>query len=802
MAQARIPCSVRVAILAAGMSAGFHSAEAAVAKKVIKVRAGARNLVKPDRWTPWQAGFHREGNMLVCDNGGDPRVQRGASQTVVLNQTRPDPIVATAWSKAENVGGGPDSDYSLYLDLEYMDGTPLWGQTASFSVGTHDWQRREVRVLPVKPVRSVTVNLLLRRHTGKAWFRGATLSQLTTPAGAVLFDGVPVERPTGAGEVPAAGGFQLRDVAADSDLVTFEKGTALGVRLHTRAYDRNGAHFVEGTLTDTTHADRALSLYYVVPVPGTGWRWLEDPRREQPCKPGRDYVTASRFPVGANGRLSRYPFAAIARNHQGMAIGIDLDRAAFFRVGFAGTNELFVAYDVGLTPEKKEARFRLCTFRFDPAWGFRSALQEFYRLYPDYFRCRTPEQGLWMPFARISKVQGWEDFGFKFKEGTNETGWDDAHDILTFRYTEPMTWWMRMDKKIPRTLRAAWAEAQRLAAKGDEHAQALLTSGFQDAAGQVPARLRDTPWCNGAVWSMNSMPGIPGEVTDFNVKWNARLAERLYGPNRKADLDGEYVDSSEGYVTDVLDYRRDHFAAARTPLTFALGTRKPAVFRGLIAYEYVRALEHAMRTRGKWMMANATPIRLCWLAPWLDVMGSETNWNPGGTWRPMSDADLLYRRALCGPKPFCFLMNTDFSKFSHQLVEKYMKRTLAYGMFPGFFSADASTGHYFTRPELYNRDRDLFKRYVPLCKRVAEAGWRPLTEARSSDPRVHVERFGDDYLTVFNDSTTHRKVTLTLTKAAPRLCRELVSGRTVPCTGRRFTWELAGEDVAVFDLTP
>ena len=38
-----------------------------------------------------------------------------------------------------------------------------------------------------------------------------------------------------------------------------------------------------------------------------------------------------------------------------------------------------------------------------------------------------------------------------------------------------------------------------------------------------------------------------------------------------------------------------------------------------------------------------------------------------------------------------------------------MKRSLAYGMFPGYFSADASTGHYFKRPELYNRDRPLFK---------------------------------------------------------------------------------------------
>ena len=100
----------------------------------------------------------------------------------------------------------------------------------------------------------------------------------------------------------------------------------------------------------------------------------------------------------------------------------------------------------------------------------------------------------------------------------------------------------------------------------------------------------------------------------------------------------------------------------------------------------------------------------------------------------MSDAEMLYRRAMCKGKPYCFLMNTRFEEFSHELVEKYMKRCLAYGMFPGFFSAQCLGRDTISRgPELYNRDRPLFKRYVPLCKRVAEAGWEPITRARSDD---------------------------------------------------------------------
>ncbi len=172
----------------------------------------------------------------------------------------------------------------------------------------------------------------------------------------------------------------------------------------------------------------------------------------------------------------------------------------------------------------------------------------------------------------------------------------------------------------------------------------------------------------------------------------------------------------------------------------------------------------------------------------------------GEAWRPMSDADLIYRRAMCKGKPYCFLMNTRFEDFSHELVEKYMKRCLAYGMFPGFFSHNASQGQYFTRPELYNRDRPLFKKYVPLCKLVAEAGWEPVTQARSDNEHVYVECFGDRYFTVFNDSPQRRTATITLENRPATPSRELVSGRAVPWHDGQTTLALEGEDVAVIEV--
>jgi hypothetical protein len=765
-------------------------------KAILKTQSAGPNLLRADAWRGFDQGFVLESGIFVCDNAGNPEARRGASQTLQLNQKVPSPIIASAWSKAEAVSGGANADYALYLDLVYMDGTPLWGQTSAFAVGTHDWQRREVVVVPEKPVRSVTVHLLLRGHAGKASFRDAELHVPETPSGACVFDGVAVRM-----EAAAKEGFQIRDVQSGSDFVHIER-EAMGIQLQLHKTTQSDVDFWDVELRDTTGKDRAITLVYAVPVTPRGLQWWDTPRQGDPVEIPREYCHAARFSAGC-GRLSRYPLAAVTSAEKGLALGVDLDKAAFYRIACnSASGELFIAWDIGLTPEKPAAQLRFCKYSFAPQSGFRAALSRYYELFPEAFRVRIPQQGQWMPFAKISTLKDWQDFGFRFKEGNDETAWDDAHGILTFRYTEPMTWWMTMPKDMPRTMEAALAEAKRQAdAKKDTSAQALFTSGYHDESGQIPARLLDTPWCNGAVWSTNAMPGIAGDVTEFKLKWNAALREELYGKNRRGDLDGEYVDSSEGYVTDEMDFRRDHFAAAETPLCFSNETHRVGIFRGLIAYEYVRTMAGDVHAMNKFMMANATPSQLCWLAPYLDVLGTETDWNPQNHWNPMSDSELLYRRAICKGKPYCFLMNSRFEDFSATLVEKYMKRALAYGMFPGFFSHNASEGHYFTRPELFERDRPLFKKYVPLCKLVAEAGWEPITHATSDDQKVYVERFGKQYLTVFNDSDKAKTVSVRLDSRPAAPARELLSGRVVEWTGNSAAFTLAAEDVAVIELS-
>ena len=744
-----------------------------------------------NRFSPYGEGYTEEEGLFLCDNGDDTSVTRGVVQTVILDQTKPVPLYASGESLAENVDGGIESWYSLYLDLTFTDGSHQWGESVPFTCGSHDWERKGLYIFPAKPIQRLSFYGLFRSHSGKAVFRNLSLQELVGDANKSLFDALPLDSmiPLEEGRIT----FQLRDAGDDSpfyrigDQTTADGRvvTACGVDCIFNWEECHEGDFYRAELTNKTGEDKALTFLCSYPIRREKMFWLENglPAQEYvEIEPGMEYFSGSSWLVGMNGRLSRWPFAAIVadsgeQSEEGILLGVDPDYPAFYRLFYnEPAGELVLAYDLALTKENPSAELRFFRAPFAASDGFAGVLSAYYRFFPNHFLCRTRSQGNWMPFAEISTVPGWEDFGFMFKEGDNETAWDDEHGIITFRYTEPMTWWMSLPKGDPHTIDSGVEKAKQLAEAGDKSAQAFLTSGHKDTEGRFCGRVLDTPWCDGIVWSMNDLPGLEKivqegkipysdryPVSGFGIKWNQKLADARYGLPRddsaRTDfvptlgLDGEYIDSSEGYVTDVCDYDRNHFAAATRPLVFDR-QHKPAIFRGLIAYEYARAMAEDVHRRGHLMMANSTPVHLNWLVPLLDVAGTETNWKHDGNWSPMSLEELYYRRALMGKKPFCFLMNTDFAHFSYEDTERYMYRALAFGMFPGFFSANASTGHYFKNPDLYERDRPLFQKFMPVIREVAQAGWEPLTLARGEDDRFNVLRFGDGqtiYLTVYNE---------------------------------------------------
>jgi hypothetical protein len=752
-------------------------------------------------------GEGRNGSIAAfCENTTGNQT-RGLQWTFELNQTQPQPVRFCGWSRAEDVDGAADGNYSLYIDIVHSDGTSSWGHQIPFSVATHDWEEKTLFVMPDKPIRRLSCYALFRGHKGRVWFDDFSAFALIPPDGMYPFNGVHAQpMPTDvqsknakhyvsgdgfnvrinprSGAISAIrigdqtlalaegpNGMLARDAAAGSDYYAFQDGAceALHLELDMKIISGENAIHFEGQVKDRTRKPRAISLVFVLPIAAEGWEWGDHLRGSRRIDANNEFVSLVDMGTGGNGKLSRYPFACIFSKEMGLGMGIDLGSPCQYRLGYSSGGGLFyLAFDFGLHPQTKHfpsaAPFQFVLYRTDPKWGFRSAADRYYRIFPEYFLVRSRDQGIWMPFTDVSTVAGWQDFGFKYHEGTNNIPFDDEAGILSFRYSEPSTWWMRMPKDTPRTYEAAMDMVNRFAASTTEssnsrrNAQALLSSGMFDENGRYQMKFRNEPWCDGAVFSLNPSPHLPGEITGANMMWNERTAERLYGATAKGEQDGEYLDSLEGYVTADLNFREEHFQHTTAPLTFTMDAHRPVLHKSFSQYEFTRYLGEQMHAREKLLFANGVPYRFSFLCPWLDVMGTETDWIRNRQFTPDSDEMMNYRRTMSGKKPYLFLMNTRFENMTTAYVENYFQYCLFYGMFPSMFSHNAAEDPYWRNPELYNRDRPLFQRYQPLIKRVAEAGWEPATYARANRASIRVERFGPDdegnvFLTVWNGTS-------------------------------------------------
>ena len=838
-------------------------------------------------WEPWEDGYEvgegRRGSRAVyCRNAESLR--RGIGQRVVLEQERPLPLLVSGWSKALEVSGGRDSEYSLYVDLIYDDDEEVWGQHAPFDTGTHDWQEGRLLIRPTKPIRELSVYGLFRGHTGEAWFDDFALYEWGG-VGMAVFDGVAVvqRKQRTAGETgtmfatqdnfsleydwergqvsrvqvdgrelagDAAGGFMVRDVARNSGFYGFENGeckfldlrisaeieafadhvkisgmvenTDVGFRVDIE-FDENPARGFRSERTrieaeNSSLRERAITLVFALPVEAVGWTWHEDVRHGRSIQAGQEYVNVVHIGTGSTGDLSLYPWAMIDDGEAGLMLGIDVGQPAQYRLGYsAGTGHFFVAYDFGLTEETEGfpngAPFSFVVARAEPEWGFRAATKKYYGIFPEAFARRSPDQGIWMPFTDVSTVAGWEDFGFKYHEGINNVSFDDQADVLSFRYTEPSTWWMRMPPEVPRTHEGVMEVLRKKAEEGDRRARAIEASGSHDAQGRLQYQIRKEPWCDGAVFNSNPSPHLPGE-SEAQMNWNEEVCERLYGADSEGEQDGEYLDSVEGYVTATENFRRDHFRQARVPLTFSTLSQRPVIHKAFSVWEFSTWLGGQVRGMGKLLFGNAVPDRFAFLAPAFDVMGTESNWLHGEGWKVPADGWFNFRRTMCYQKPYLLLMNTDYDRLVPELVEKYFQRCLFYGFFPSMFSHNAAENPYWKTPRWYERDRHLFKRYIPFIKQVAGAGWEPITGARSENPQVWAERFGpgeggEVFITLFNASSETLETRIWIDSeilGAPGIVVDLLNGEPMviqkDARGVFLGVTLTSEQVRVLTVEP
>jgi len=790
----------------------------------------------------------------------------GIYQTLQVNQSAPKLIVFSGWSKAANVTGDIDRGYALYMDVFYTDGTSQFALTAPFATGTHDWTRGQLYFQPQKPVQTVTVYGIFRDgHRGEVWFDDFSVKEITTEA-AVFEDALVSPQPYQAGaayttlettdgltlslgergvsslawdgeELAAAGiasGFLVRDHESDSDVYAFDRssgstgldsfaGTADALDLEIEADFEvlpEGIK-VSGQLSDLSGDDRAVTLTFALPVDADGWKWGDYVRGERTIQTGAagHVYSNSQIPDFETGPLSIYPISAIydPASGAGLSLGVDYSKPTHYRLDYNGsTKQLLITFELGLAPDTANfpsaADFGFVLYGFDGTQGFRGAFDKYMDLFPEFYEVRIPEQGIWMPFASISDIPNNADFGFRFKEGDDDpvdTAYANANDILVFHYQELSSWWQSIDPQLPKTVATAESARDAAALQGEEKAQMAQAAAMRNPAGDPYLQWLDTPWNVGALWMINANPDLPGDSNGYEMYFSADKMDARYNTSGPKP-DGEYLDTLDGWPY-TLNYNRDHFEYAIAPLVFSKVTKRPAIHRAFSSWEATVRLADELHGDGRLLMANGTPHAYSMYMPWLDAMGNERNWlGAGDSFNPDTDETLSKYRTLSGAKPYLMLQNTDFSKFGHAYMERYMEKLLFYGIFPSAFSATADNAtNYWKNAAFYDRDRSLFLHYIPLVKAVAEAGWEPLTLASASSPSIAMERYGEDdevYLTLMNQGTTAVSATIAFDAPAAGLgsaasAEEITAGAPVSFAGGQFTISLEPEEVKVVKFT-
>ena len=238
--------------------------------------------------------------------------------------------------------------------------------------------------------------------------------------------------------------------------------------------DRGNYSEINGEIERLTGDNSCLTLRVTFPYAGKNWIWFHGLDRSEQIKTGApclDTVSISTVlpPAGAfdgkdladggygdpvgQGTMSFYPLCAVSIDDKGIALGIDMTIPVIYRLGADNQKGVYAEFDLATSPLTlkfpNRAFFKLCQFDFDPVWGMRAALKQYYSIYPETFKKRVVNEGIWLPFTSLRSIPGWEDFGFAF----HETSWgssdkknggkvpnilsDKGTGVLSFQYTEP-----------------------------------------------------------------------------------------------------------------------------------------------------------------------------------------------------------------------------------------------------------------------------------------------------------------------------------------------------------------------------
>jgi hypothetical protein len=443
-----------------------------------------------------------------------------------------------------------------------------------------------------------------------------------------------------------------------------------------------------------------------------------------------------------------------------------MDRPVVHRIAYHPRLHLFyAAIDLGLVPETRKdgrplskAPFCFLLYRHDPDWGFRSALEGYYRIFPEFFTKRVPREGGWYCWGDVSTTEGALEAGFGVHWGPNghdAVKWDNQHGVLSFLYIESEFYQQTMGDFDRAPTREEGLERLRQLAAGDppetekfaklsyassyvpggwrrDHslseairtvARAAERSAAYGTDGQPTTYIGQYPWMGESQWGVmfhcNLDPDIP-EGKGWFAQEVYLMPELKAADEQGAHFDGVGLDSFGGYGHFArADYRGFIFPYTDEPLCFSAADHRPVRVAAFASVKWLRKLAEEIHKSGRYLMTNCswgvTPGWLTFAAPYLDVFGAEAS--------AFADPDFI--RAIARHKTCTDLPYTP-------RPDPEVARHLLHGIFPG-----------------HGNKLELMRPQANLLRDLAAAGWEPVTHARVEPPSVRVERFGSDQTVYF-----------------------------------------------------
>uniref|UniRef100_A0A061SN83 Glycosyl transferase family 1 n=1 Tax=Tetraselmis sp. GSL018 TaxID=582737 RepID=A0A061SN83_9CHLO len=132
---------------------------------------------RPGAFRFGDSGAHRSVNVTLSNVGQ----AGGALQHILIAQQTAQPLLLQGWSRVVRLAGGSGapSDYSIYADITYEDGSHRWAFHVPFSPEATGWQHRWAVLEAPKPIKIVTVVAMFRWYEGTVVFDDLMLTEVS-----------------------------------------------------------------------------------------------------------------------------------------------------------------------------------------------------------------------------------------------------------------------------------------------------------------------------------------------------------------------------------------------------------------------------------------------------------------------------------------------------------------------------------------------------------------------------------------------------------------------------------------------